>query len=66
MKIKFRPYDELKQDFQSMNINIETDSEILTKLIDQLTKTDNDHDRKAILTDLEYYLHQVGKSFLFF
>ncbi|CAF3785112.1 unnamed protein product [Rotaria sordida] len=59
IKTKFRPYDDLKKDFQSMNIKIQTDNEILTNLINQLTKTNNEHDLKTILTDLEYYLHQV-------
>jgi nucleotide exchange factor SIL1 len=59
VKRKFRPYDELKKDLESMNIKIETDHEILTKLIKQLGKTDNEENRKTILTDLEFYLHQV-------
>lgn len=42
-----------------MNVKIQTDYEILTNLINQLIKTDNDDDRKTILTDLEFYLHQV-------
>jgi len=40
-------------------MKIQTDYEILTNLINQLTKTDNDDNRKTILTDLEFYLHQV-------
>jgi hypothetical protein len=42
-----------------MNIKIQTDYEILNNLIDQLTKTDDENNRKTILTDLEFYLHQV-------
>lgn len=56
---KFRSYEELKKDFASINVKIQTDQEILGQLIEQLNKTDNDEDRKTILTDLEYYLHQV-------
>ncbi len=40
-------------------MKIETDYEILTNLINQLIKTDNNNHRKIILTDLEFYLHQV-------
>jgi hypothetical protein len=40
-------------------MKIQTDYEILTNLINQLIKTDNDDNRKTILTDLEFYLHQV-------
>lgn len=59
MKTKFRSYDELKKDFESMNMKIQTDHEILTDLINRLKKSENEEDRKTILTDLEYYLHQV-------
>jgi hypothetical protein len=40
-------------------MKMQTDHEILTTLINQLTKSTNDEDRKTILTDLEFYLHQV-------
>jgi len=59
IKKKYRSYDELKNDFQSMNLKVQTDQEILTNLLKQLSQTANDEDRKTILTDLEFYLHQV-------
>ncbi|CAF3698496.1 unnamed protein product [Rotaria socialis] len=65
VKRKFRPYDELKKDLESMNMKIETDHEILTKLIKQLGKTDNEENRKTILTDLEFYLHQYDNAIVF-
>ncbi|CAF1589569.1 unnamed protein product [Rotaria sp. Silwood1] len=65
IKKKFRPYDELKKDFQSMNIKIQTDHEILTNLINELTKTNNEHNLKTILTDLEFYLHQYDNAIVF-
>jgi len=40
-------------------MKIQTDHEILINLIDQLNKTDDNDNRKTILIDLEYYLHQV-------
>jgi hypothetical protein len=40
-------------------MKIQTDQEILINLINQLNTTDNNENRKTILTDLEYYLHQV-------
>jgi hypothetical protein len=46
-----------------MNIKVQTDYEILTNLINQLMKTDNENNRKTILTDLEFYLHQVCIGF---
>ena len=42
-----------------MNMKVQTDHEILTNLINQLKTSNNDEDRKTILTDLEFYLHQV-------
>jgi len=45
-----------------MNMKLQTDNEILIDLIKQLTTTDNDENRKTILTDMEYYLHQVCLS----
>jgi hypothetical protein len=45
-----------------MNMKLQTDNEILIDLIKQLTTTDNDENRKTILTDMEYYLHQVRLS----
>lgn len=62
IKKKYRSYDELKNDFQSMNLKVQTDQEILTNLLKQLSQTANDEDRKTILTDLEFYLHQVLKK----
>mgnify|MGYP007096995798 CR=1 FL=1 len=56
---KYRSYDELKKDFESLNMQIQTDQEIIIDLIEQLNKTDNNENRKTILTDLEFYLHQV-------
>lgn len=42
-----------------MNIKVQTDQEILTDLIQQLIKTNKDDNIKTLLTDLEFYLHQV-------
>ena len=40
-------------------MKIQTDQEILTDLIEQLNTTNDHGNLKTILTDLEYYLHQV-------
>ncbi|CAF3519400.1 unnamed protein product [Adineta steineri] len=65
VKAKFRGYDELKKDFESMNMKVQTDQEILTDLMNKLRTTDNNEDRKTILTDLEYYLHQYDNAIFF-
>ena len=44
---------------KSLNMKIQTDQEILTDLIEQLNTTNDHENQKTILTDLEYYLHQV-------
>ncbi|UJR31461.1 hypothetical protein I4U23_018951 [Adineta vaga] len=65
VKAKFRAYNELKKDFDEMNIKVQTDLEILTDLLKKLNTTNNNEDRKTILTDLEYYLHQYDNAILF-
>ncbi|CAF1105389.1 unnamed protein product, partial [Didymodactylos carnosus] len=67
---KFRPYEELKKDFEEINMRIQTDQEILAELIEKLKKMSNDNDeenehKKTILTDLEYYLHQYDNALTF-
>lgn len=62
---KYRSYDELKKDFQSLDMKIQTDQEIITDLVEQLNKTDSNEHQKTILTDLEFYLHQVDRSLYF-
>jgi hypothetical protein len=46
-------------------MKIQTDYEILTNLINQLIKTDNNDNRKRILIDLEFYLHQYDNAIVF-
>ena len=43
-------------------MGIKTDAEIITELLDRLKDRDtDDQQRLLVLTDLEYYLHQVGR-----
>ncbi|CAF1145651.1 unnamed protein product [Adineta ricciae] len=65
VKAKYRPYDELKKDFEQMNMKVQTDHELLTDLLKQLNATNNNENRKTILTDLEFYLHQYDNAILF-
>ncbi|XP_042223048.1 nucleotide exchange factor SIL1-like isoform X2 [Homarus americanus] len=62
-KGKFRSYGELKRDFKELNIAVETDSEIMTKLMKQYR--DSDDDRVTILEDLEYLVHQFDNAITF-
>ena len=61
MKNKFRSYKELKQDFEALNMDIKTDGEIVTDLLDKLRDEDKGMPEKLpVLAELEYYLHQVS------
>ena len=61
VKKKFRSYEELKEELAKAKMSIKTDAEIVTELVDLFRKTTSDSDKKSILSDLEYYLHQVLK-----
>ncbi|XP_029439563.1 nucleotide exchange factor SIL1 isoform X2 [Rhinatrema bivittatum] len=63
IKQKFRPIDELKKEFEELNMQIETDFEIMTKLISKFNSSNSSLDEKAAaLNDLEYYVHQVDNA----
>lgn len=66
VKKKFRAYEDLKKDFHDMNMDIKTDGEIITELMDKLKQEDIPRDNLlTTLTDLEYYLHQIDNAVLF-
>ncbi|KFV42938.1 Nucleotide exchange factor SIL1, partial [Tyto alba] len=57
---KFRPIDQLKEEFEKLNVKMETDYEIMVKLIGKFNSSASTLDEKvAALYDLEYYVHQV-------
>ncbi|NWR47265.1 SIL1 factor, partial [Regulus satrapa] len=57
---KFRPIEQLKEEFEKLNMKIETDYEIMVKLISKFNSSATTLDEKvAALYDLEYYVHQV-------
>ncbi|XP_075020159.1 nucleotide exchange factor SIL1 [Calonectris borealis] len=64
---KFRPIEQLKEEFEKLNVKMETDYEIMLKLIAKFNSSASTLDEKvAALYDLEYYVHQVdnAKDFL--
>ncbi|KFQ34835.1 Nucleotide exchange factor SIL1, partial [Mesitornis unicolor] len=64
---KFRPIEQLKEEFEKLNVKVETDYEIMVKLISKFNSSASTLDEKvAALYDLEYYVHQVdnAKDFL--
>ncbi|XP_069073219.1 nucleotide exchange factor SIL1 [Pleurodeles waltl] len=63
VKQKFRPIEELKQEFERLQMNIESDFQIMTRLLQVLNSSKSTLDEKsAALYDLEYYVHQVDNA----
>ena len=60
---QFRSMEELKEALGEVNMNVETDVEIITKLVNQFNSESNN--QEMILEDLEYYLHQYDNALLF-
>ena len=57
---KFRSYTELKEDLKEIELNMKTETEIVYDLIQKYQQPDLEEEKRInILTDLEYYLHQV-------
>ncbi|NXE81712.1 SIL1 factor, partial [Cochlearius cochlearius] len=60
LRKKFRPIEQLKEEFEKLNVKMETDYEIMVKLIGKFNSSASTLDEKvAALYDLEYYVHQV-------
>ena len=56
----FRSMDEIKEDFAKMKMDVKTDIEIIKELVEAYKKKDILPGQKIdILTDLEFYVHQV-------
>lgn len=62
----FRKYEDLKKDLAEMNMDLKTDGEIVTEMFHKLNSTDlTGTEKQYLLTDLEYYLHQIDNAQLF-
>nr|XP_056712398.1 nucleotide exchange factor SIL1 [Euleptes europaea] len=60
---RFRPIEKLKEEFRELNVLLETDFEIMSKLINRFNRTTSTLEEKiAALYDLEYYVHQVDNA----
>ena len=52
--------DELKEDMDALNMGMKTDTEIIRELVDLYkNETTSEEQKVVILSDLEYYVHQV-------
>ncbi|XP_028349083.1 nucleotide exchange factor SIL1 isoform X2 [Physeter macrocephalus] len=63
VKRLFRPIEELKKDFEELNVVIETDMQIMARLINKFNSSNSSLEEKiAALFDLEYYVHQMDNA----
>nr|XP_033783542.1 nucleotide exchange factor SIL1 isoform X2 [Geotrypetes seraphini] len=63
IKQKFRAIDDLKKEFEELHVHLETDIEIMTKLINKYNSSSSSlNEKAAALHDLEYYVHQVDNA----
>lgn len=60
MKAQFRPIEELKKDMKALDMLVETDVQVMRKLLNQFNNTNSTTDEKVTaLFELEYLVHQV-------
>lgn len=60
---KYRSIEEIKEDFEAMELDLETDVEVMTKLIGRYNRSGATVEEKiAALQDLEYYVHQIDNA----
>lgn len=60
MKAQFRPMEELKKDMEALDMLVETDVQVMSKLLNQFNNTNSTTDEKVkALFELEYLVHQV-------
>ncbi|KAM6148768.1 nucleotide exchange factor SIL1 isoform 1-T1 [Erethizon dorsatum] len=63
VKRLFRPIEELKKEFDELNVVIETDMQIMVRLINKFNSSSSSLEEKiAALFDLEYYVHQMDNA----
>lgn len=63
VKQLFRPIEELKKEFDELNVFIETDMQIMVRLINKFNSSSSSLEEKiAALFDLEYYVHQMDNA----
>ncbi|XP_032069855.1 nucleotide exchange factor SIL1 [Thamnophis elegans] len=60
---RFRSIEKLKEEFRELNLQMETDLEIMLKLINKFNNSASTLEEKiTALSDLEYYVHQVDNA----
>lgn len=60
MRAQFRPIGELKKDMEALDMLVETDVQVMRRLLNQFNNTNSTTEEKiTALLDLEYLVHQV-------
>ncbi|KAL7395765.1 hypothetical protein ABVT39_022820 [Epinephelus coioides] len=60
---RFRPIEELKRDLAQLDLQVETDVQIMRRLLDQFNSSNSTTEQKlSILQELEYLVHQVDNA----
>jgi nucleotide exchange factor SIL1 len=64
VKTKFKSYEQLKEEIGQLNLNMQTDAEMLSNLIKHYNSTDNKLEKLKLLEDFEYMVHQYDNGLL--
>ncbi|XP_032410438.1 nucleotide exchange factor SIL1 [Xiphophorus hellerii] len=60
---RFRPLDELKKEMADLDLLVETDVQIMRRLLDQFNSSNSTMEQRlSILQELEYLVHQVDNA----
>ncbi|MBN3305876.1 SIL1 factor, partial [Amia calva] len=63
VRARYRPLEELKRDMEELNMMVETDFQVMSRLVKQFNRSEATLDeRVAALLDLEYLVHQVDNA----
>ncbi|KAK7137917.1 hypothetical protein R3I94_013534 [Phoxinus phoxinus] len=63
VRAQFRPIEELKKDMEALDMLVETDVQVMRKLLNQFNNTNSTTDEKVTaLLDLEYLVHQIDNA----
>ncbi|XP_043113820.1 nucleotide exchange factor SIL1 [Puntigrus tetrazona] len=63
VRAQFRPIEELKKDMEALDMLVETDVQVMRRLLNQFNNTNSTNEEKiTALLDLEYLVHQVDNA----
>ena len=62
IKDKFRTAEQLKEDLEDLQVKVESEVEIIQKLVSDFQTVETDTDRVEIVQTLEFYVHQYDNA----